>query len=96
TEIGRDSDVEGAPEKVNAVLDWMAANKAADRHFWLNTLSHGDREADLGQILDHAYTTYGPGGSDEIWVAPSDEIYSYLLTRDKVVVTPGSLIAPAL
>ncbi|MBX0331187.1 polysaccharide deacetylase family protein [Oscillochloris sp. ZM17-4] len=94
-QIGRDTNIEVDPAQDIATLDWMAANKAADRHFWFNTLSHGNQEGNLAQVLDHAYDAYGPGGSDELWMAPSDEIYSYLLIRDATVVTPGSLIAPA-
>jgi hypothetical protein len=95
TQIGRDTNIEVDPAKVIATLDWMAANKAASRHFWFNTLSHGEQEGNLSQVLNSAYTKYGPGGSDELWMAPSDEIYSYLLVRDATVVTPGTLIAPA-
>lgn len=93
-EIGRDMSIGIDPSETIATLDWMAANAAADRHFWFNTLSHGNREDDLGLVLDHAYANYGPGGSDTLWMAPSDEIYSYLLIRDATVVTPGDLSAP--
>jgi hypothetical protein len=91
--IGRDTTIETAPAKTIATLDWMAANKGASRHFWLNTLSHGNQELSLAQVLDHAYTVYGPGGTDELWMAPSDEIYSYLLVRDSTVITSGALVA---
>ena len=30
---------------------------------------------------------YGDGGNHTVWVAPSDEIYSYLLVRDHATVT---------
>lgn len=90
--IGRDITIEIAPEEAIAVLDWMAANKAPDRHFWYNTLTHGDQERNLGQVLNHAYSAYGPGGTDELWMAPSDEIYSYLLVRDATALGP---ISPA-
>lgn len=94
--IGRNADVDVDEDKAIATLDWMAAHKGEGRHFWFNTLSHGsETDGKLVSMLDHAYSQYGPGGTNELWMAPSDEIYSYLLVRDSTVVSPGSLISPA-
>jgi hypothetical protein len=85
-QIGRDINIEMEVAGVSAVkaeMDWLSANATSERHFWYNTLSHGHQQEALGQVVDYAYHTYGPAGSNEMWVAPSDEIYSYLLTRDR-------------
>lgn len=81
TQIGRDTSLDSDTSATD-VLAWMAANAGPDRHFWLNTMTHGNNEARLKVLLDAAYSRYGPGGSDEIWMAPEDEIYSYLVVRD--------------
>jgi hypothetical protein len=84
--IGRDIKLElgaGGIAGAKAEMDWMAAHAAPDRHFWYNTLTHGHHEQALSQLVAHVYYHYGPGGSNEAWVAPSDEIYSYLLVRDR-------------
>jgi PKD repeat protein len=84
--IGRDFYMEmgsAGVAKVKGEMDWMAANAAVDRHFWYNTLTHGSWEDALNQVVAYVYEHYGPGGSNEVWVAPSDEIYSYLLLRDR-------------
>lgn len=90
--IGRDTSIESSASQAIAVLDWMAANKGPGRHFWYNTLTHGNNERNLSQVLNHAYSAYGPGGTNELWMAPSDEIYSYLLVRDNTQLSP---ITPA-
>jgi peptidoglycan/xylan/chitin deacetylase (PgdA/CDA1 family) len=89
-EIGRDTNIGMGAAGVAAVkgeMDWLAANATSERHFWYNTISHGQQETPLSQVIDYAYHTYGPGGSNEMWVAPADEIYSYLLTRDRSQVS---------
>ena len=78
-DIGRATDLGVATSQV----DWMAANADTSHHFWFNTLSHGNSEDDLSPIVDHIFNNYGAEGSNEAWVAPSDEIYSYLLEREK-------------
>jgi peptidoglycan/xylan/chitin deacetylase (PgdA/CDA1 family) len=61
------------------------------RHWWYNTLSHGvDGQPDgrgFFAFLDFLHRSYGPGGTDEVWVAPSDRVFSYLLVRDRSRVT---------
>jgi len=63
----------------------------SNRHYWLNTFTHGvdDRPEDqiIFGFIDWLYHTHGPGGSDSVWVAPSEEIYSYLLLRDRAEIT---------
>lgn len=85
--IGRDYHLEYDAAHVITHLDWMAAQASPTQHFWYNTLSHGANEETIGQVVDYLYDTYGPDGTDEAWVAPSDMIYSYLLVRDNSVVT---------
>jgi hypothetical protein len=88
--IGRDIRLELGGDgvaDVKAHMDWLSAQAAPSRHFWYNTLSHGNQETSLNQAVQHAYNLYGPGGSDELWMAPADAVYSYLLVRDHSQVT---------
>lgn len=80
--IGRDTRIEWAIEDVISIMNWMSENSSEYRRFWYNTLAHGDQEANIKQILDHAYNNYGPAGTNELWVATSSEVYSYLTIRD--------------
>ncbi len=57
-------------------------------HFWLSLHGHNVERNDVaGSSLDYLHFTYGPGGLDEVWVAPADEVFQYLATRDHAVVT---------
>lgn len=89
--IGRnfdfESDEEGkGPAMVIADLDEIAALAGPKLHFWYNTASHGSGEQKLQEVAAHVFERYGPGGTDEAWVAPAEEIYSYLLVRDGAIV----------
>ncbi len=75
----------------NALADQAHQKADATHHYWVNLLAHG---ADGGypsgafyKWLDYLYSHYGPGGTDEVWVAPSDAVYSYLLVREQSRVT---------
>jgi peptidoglycan/xylan/chitin deacetylase (PgdA/CDA1 family) len=92
TTIGRDTSIE-SDTSATKVFAWMAANASATRHFWFNTLTHGNHEARLRTVLNAAYTSYGPGGTNELWMAPEDEIYSYLLVRAATRIDGGTLVS---
>lgn len=85
--IGRDSRIEWDTAAVIQEIDWVASKSGPNRHIWYNTLSHGSHELSIGQVATYVYDTYGPWATNEVWVAPSDMIYSYLLVRDNTVVT---------
>jgi peptidoglycan/xylan/chitin deacetylase (PgdA/CDA1 family) len=85
--IGRSPAIELGLEEALAEFDWVAQQAAAGRSLWFNTFSHGNREETLAELLPYLHATYGPGGSDTLWVAPSDEISSYLRLRDVVVIS---------
>lgn len=85
--VRRDYGIEGDVAGTTAVFDWMAANASADSHFWYNTLAHGGNNDTVTAVLQYAHERYGRAGSDDAWIAPSDRIYSYLINRDRVVVT---------
>lgn len=90
--VGRSTNLSagGADDEIETI-DWIASRHAeTGEHFWFNTLSHGDDdpsddvgdESQLERFATHVYTSYGPAGTNKIWVAPSDQIYSYLLVRE--------------
>jgi hypothetical protein len=85
--IGRSPAIELGLEEALAELDWVAQQAAAGRSLWFNTFSHGNREDTLAELLPYLHATYGPDGSDTLWVAPSDEIYSYLLLREMAIIS---------
>ena len=80
--IGRDTRFEWDVPAAIADIDWVAANSNANRHIWYNSLTHGTHEAVISQILNHIESNYGAN----VWVAPSDHIYNYILVRDNTVV----------
>jgi hypothetical protein len=88
--IGRNPALESGLSAVQADIDWMNTNADATHHYWYNLLAHGNNQADVPAVVNYCYSTYGAGGSNKIWVAPSDEIYSYLLVRDNCTVTYSS------
>lgn len=87
TEIGRDNKFElEDPQAVIGVIDSMHSSAT---HNWYNTYSHGDNNGNkpvvsnvntVGNFIVSNYPSEG-------WIAPADQIYSYLLTRDRTVVT---------
>jgi hypothetical protein len=91
TEISRNIQLGIDNNAVLARIDWASLHSNSSRHIWFNTLTHGNQEDDLEPVIAYIYNTYGPGGTDELWMAPSDEIYSYLIVRDNTPVTMGPL-----
>jgi len=78
----------------------MADNAASDtRQRWLIYFTHGDEagstvpgdydtnETVLSDHINYVYNTYGAGGLDNMWFAPSDEVMHYIVTREKAVVS---------
>ena len=65
-------------------------------HYWLTLLEHGVANAcDPVEISsDYLYTHYGAGGTDEVWVAPSIDVYRYILAHDFATITRLPDIAP--
>ena len=55
-----------------------------------------DRVFALEATIDYLINTYGANGTNEVWIAPSATVYSYLLVRDKSIVThvEGPQITP--
>ncbi|MEM7126669.1 MAG: putative Ig domain-containing protein [Chloroflexota bacterium] len=80
--IGRDWSIEDNVTRAMATVDWMATNAINGQHFWYNTFLHSSDGVILNIFLNHLQTNY----SNDVLVAPSDEIYSYLLTRDLTVI----------
>jgi hypothetical protein len=68
-------------------IDARVATVTPAHALWINTLSHGNGETNVLPTMQHLYDKYGPGGMDEVWVAPSDEIYGYLLVQQKARIT---------
>ncbi|MCP4426822.1 MAG: hypothetical protein GY803_20230 [Chloroflexi bacterium] len=85
--ISRDYRIEDDAAIVTEMFDWMSNNASQNRHFWYNTLAHGGNNDTVIAALQYAHDHYGRAGSDEAWIAPSERIYSYLINRDRIMVT---------
>lgn len=95
--VSRDGRIDGSgaiAETITETFDGIAGRAANDPEtpLWYNTFSHGsdlfgDNSVPFAEIMAYLDRTYGPNGSDEVWIAPADEIYSYLLVRDLTVVS---------
>jgi hypothetical protein len=77
--IGRDGN---SNESRLATMDWVAANATRERPLWYNVLVHSLSAATIQPYLDRLAQH-----DDSVWAAPSDEIYSYLLLRERAAVT---------
>ena len=78
---------EDSPVEAIGAMDAAASSSTPT---WINLLAHGDtdtgpnsHEATLQAIVDHFAANYADSG----WFAPSDRIYSYLLTRERVQIS---------
>lgn len=97
-----------------AVANSLADDAASDaRPRWLINFAHGvtagstapedtygTNEATLTAHIAYVYNTYGVGGSNNMWFAPTDEVMQYILTREKSVVNfmgsgPCGAVTPA-
>ncbi|MBC7237176.1 MAG: DNRLRE domain-containing protein [Chloroflexi bacterium] len=66
------------------------ASGPSPQHVWVSLHGHNvNYEEDWCAVAEssaYLYRTYGAGGSDEVWVAPVDQVYQYLVTRTYAVV----------
>ena len=75
------------------------ARGMAPQHAWVSLHGHEldtDRAQNpdgveelcaVAESLSYLYHNYGPAGSDEVWMAPADQVFQYLVTRSYAVVT---------
>ena len=85
--IGRYTPIGWDSAATIAAIDSVAARSGSSSHLWFNSLAHGSNEGSVVPVLQYVYGKYGPGGTNEVLVAPSDEIYSYLVVRDRATIT---------
>ena len=89
--IGRDPAISafgsGAKTDPKEKLTTELAKCSDTYHLWYITLSHGVSEKDgIMTFIPWVAETYGKAGANTVWVAPSDEVFSYLLVRDHTTV----------
>jgi peptidoglycan/xylan/chitin deacetylase (PgdA/CDA1 family) len=74
------------------VLDGVAGKSNPNNHFWYNQFAHRIDDyrsggSNFNLFKNHIQTTahkYGKNGSDKIWMAPLQEVYEYLITRQLI------------
>lgn len=71
---------------MKARFDYMSANSSPTSHRWFNSLTHSDGVA-VKDFVNYFDTHYGFNGTNEAWMATSDEVYSYILNQKYAVVT---------
>jgi hypothetical protein len=68
-----------------------AAVASVPEHTWVSLHGHNvhyDQDwCAVAESSAYLYNTYGAGGTDEVWVAPADEVFQYLVTRSYAVVS---------
>jgi hypothetical protein len=92
--VTRSTRVEESVAVSTAEIDKEVATVTPTHMLWINSLSHGGMTPDGGAqdaskvvgLLQYIHDKYGPGGSDTVWIAPSDEIYAYLEVQRKAVI----------
>ena len=94
--IDRDGDIDGAGAVSSVItgrFDTISTeSQQSGTPYWYTTISHGthlfgSNLTALEETLDYLIGTYGSNGTNEVWIAPTATVYSYLLVRDKSVVT---------
>lgn len=84
--IGRD-DIKNWIENGNNYFDRAhgAGLAATPQHSWVSLHGHKvtyDKDwCAVAASSAYLYNVYGPGGTNEVWVAPADEVYSYWVVR---------------
>jgi hypothetical protein len=80
------------------------SNSDDQHHYWFNTFEHGvdgcrtdtdpsnDSSSVIG-LVPYLYYHYGPGGDNTIWVAPSEVVFSYVITQRHATLTAASVTA---
>ncbi len=95
TVIRRDSRIDGSGANTAFITGQMnqvsALAKSGNKPLWYTTFSHGehlfgDNTTVLAESLDYLIVTYGTQGSNEVWIAPTSVVVSYLLVRDLSVI----------
>lgn len=76
-------------------IDNMIQNSHQAKTYWYNDFTHsvgnfngpaggGVQFDNFEHYMNHIYTNYGKDGNDNVWVASLQEVYEYLLIRDRV------------
>nr|NQU88924.1 T9SS type A sorting domain-containing protein [Bacteroidota bacterium] len=81
---------------ISGYIDGVAANSSNSNHYWWTEFTHRVKFEQIGGSLvfptfeyymNYIGQTYGKNGSDRIWMAPHQEVYEYLRTRDESVLS---------
>lgn len=81
-------------EEVSAYAEAISTfTKTTGKHYWFNAGLHKS-SIEYYTAIDTLYERYGPRGYNELWVAPSEDIYSYIITRENIVIEKVGSIPP--
>ena len=68
-------------------VDILHHNADKDHVYWMNVGTHQvSTTGDFYTLINKVYNLYGAAGTDEVWVEPSENIYSYLYVRENTTI----------
>ncbi|HEY8401582.1 MAG TPA: polysaccharide deacetylase family protein, partial [Cytophagaceae bacterium] len=79
------------PENITVKIDQVDANSNEENHLWYNEFTHKITGTSTGDLsfstfefyMNYIHDKFGRPGTDRIWMAPLQEVYEYLVVRDK-------------
>lgn len=90
-----------APNTATAIttpIDTLASRSRGANKYWAIGFTHrtsvasgGLTEANYESLMNHIATTYGRDGDDSIWMAPAEEVYDYLSTKQNTAVSTNTV-----
>lgn len=83
---------------ITSRIDTLAARSRGSNKYWDIGFTHrtgvasgGLTAANYKGLMDHIATTYGRDGDDSVWMAPAEEVYDYLSTKQNTVVSTNTV-----
>lgn len=83
---------------ITTPIDTLASRSRGSNKYWAIGFTHrtsvvsgGLSESNYESLMNHIATTYGRDGDDSIWMAPAEEVYDYLSTKQNTAVSTNTV-----
>ncbi len=83
---------------ITTPIDTLASRSRGSDKYWAIGFTHrtsvvsgGLSESNYESLMDHIASTYGRDGDDSIWMAPAEEVYDYLSTKQNTSVSTNTV-----